>query len=305
MTKNLNKKFSGVIVPMVTPFTRELLIDKTAVERILDTFHKAGVSPFLLGTTGESVSITNEQKRLLVEVAVKHLKDRATIYAGISGNSIYESLENAKIYTDLGVDAVVAHLPFYYPMAADQMLKYYEQLANAVPCPLILYNNPITTNFSIPVDVIEKLSYHPNVYGVKDSERGMERLENSISLWKTREDFSHFTGWAAQSAHASLIGTDGIVPSTGNVTPVLYKDLFSAALLGNADTANELQDKANKISEIYQKNRNLSQSLPALKIMMQVAGLCEHYVMPPLYPLNENEQEQIKEMMATGVGQLN
>jgi len=206
MTK-VQKKYSGVIIPMVTPFNGKYEIDTNAVSKIIQSFVEAGVAPFLLGTTGESVSVSEQQKVLLVQTAVKELNSKTLIYAGISGNCLHESIDQAKKFADAGVDAVVAHLPFYYPIDADQMLRYYEQLANTVACPLILYNNPITTKHSIPVEVIEKMSYHSNVFGIKDSERGMERLDQSLKLWSKREDFVHLTGWAAQSAYALLNGS--------------------------------------------------------------------------------------------------
>lgn len=289
-----DKKFKGVIVPMVTPFTENLLIDTQSVEKILLTFLKAGVSPFLLGTTGESVSVSGAQKLLLVKTTTLFLNAKIKVYAGISGNCLHESIDDGKRYADVGVDAVVAHLPVYFPLAPDQMLRYYEKLADSIPCPLILYNNPITTHYSIPLEVIEKLSYHPNIYGLKDSERGIERLDQAITLWAGRADFAHLVGWAAQSAYALLKGSDGIVPSTANVNPGLYADLYQAALRGDSEKAMECQVKADEISEIYQKDRNLSQSIPALKMMMAARGLCQPFVMPPLYSLDEQDQEKIR-----------
>jgi dihydrodipicolinate synthase/N-acetylneuraminate lyase len=293
--KTLNKKHQGVIIPMVTPFNENLLIDLQSIVKIIDTFMEAKVAPFVLGTTGESVSITEPQKALLVKSVVQYVNKRAKTYAGISGNCLQESIDNAKLYANMGVDAVVAHLPFYYPLSSSQMLRYYEQLASNIPCPLILYNNPITTKQSVPLEVIDALSHHPNIAGVKDSERGMERLNQSIKLWSNRADFSHFVGWAAQSAYSLLNGADGIVPSTGNLTPKLYSDLYDSAIMDDAEKANELQEKANQISEIYQKDRNLSQSIPALKTMMSAFDLCEPFVLPPMCDLDTTEQRHIQE----------
>jgi len=296
MTKQI-KKYSGVIIPMVTPFNSNSKIDTVAVEKIVNSFIDANVSPFLLGTTGESVSISNDQQLLLVATTIRNIKNKQFVYAGISGNCLEESIENAKLFADLGVDAVVAHLPFYYPLSEDQMLRYYEQLAEKVPCPLILYNNPITTKFSVSINVIDKLSHHPNIVGIKDSERGMERLDLALKLWGKRPDFVHLTGWAAQSAYALLNGSDGIIPSTGNYCPKLYSELYDHAILGNTDKANELQNIANNISEIYQKDRNVSQSIPALKVMMSTKNLCKHNVLPPMYELSNEEVEKIKRLV--------
>jgi dihydrodipicolinate synthase/N-acetylneuraminate lyase len=291
------KKYCGVVVPMVSPLNKDFSIDTKAVVRILETFINLDISPFILGTTGESVSIGNKEKILLVKTTVDYIKKRNLVYAGISGNCLQESIEQAKFFADMGADATVAHLPFYYPISSSQMLKYFEQLAEKISIPLILYNMPATTKTSIPLEVIEKLSHHPNIAGLKDSERGLDRLDKAIELWHNRSDFSHFTGWAAQSANALKKGSDGIIPSTGNLTPKLYIDLYLAVKEGNFEKAEMLQEKTNKISEIYQKDRDLSQSIPALKYMMSIIGLCQSYAMPPMFEPDVKEKEQIKSLL--------
>ena len=107
-----DKKYKGVIVPMITPFNEDLSIDQGAVKKILDTFLEANVSPFILGTTGEAVSVSDNQKIILVSSVLGHIKKRTKVYVGISENCLQESIDNAKLYAEMGADAVVAHLPF-------------------------------------------------------------------------------------------------------------------------------------------------------------------------------------------------
>jgi 4-hydroxy-tetrahydrodipicolinate synthase len=299
-----NTGISGVIVPMVTPLDHKLSIDIAAVVKILDAFMEAGVSPFILGTTGESVSISNGQKELLVRTVCAHARGHLTIYAGISGNCLSESVNNAKVYSDMGVDAVVAHLPFYYPVSGAQMLRYFEQMADHVNVPLILYNNPATVRESIPLEVIDKLSHHPNIAGIKDSERGISRLDRSLALWKDRDDFVHLLGWSARSVYGLSKGSAGIVPSTGNLTPQLYRDLYDAAIQGRLKEAGELQSITDRITEIYQKDRSLSEAIPALKVMMASMGLCSPFVLPPLYEMNSHEAEQVRNLFLAEIKDL-
>lgn len=291
------KKYRGVIVPMVTPVSEDMSIDQVAVSSIVERFVAAGVAPFLLGTTGESFSVPLKQKHALVNATVKAVKGRALVYAGISSNCLEESISEAKAFADLGVDVVVAHQPFYFPMNDNQMLLWFEKLANSVSVPLILYNNPITTKQSVSLNVIEKLSYHSNICGFKDSERGMERLDAAIALWRNRADFSHLLGWAAQSAYSVLKGSDGIVPSTGNLTPVIYSKLYEAALAGKEAEANALQELTNRISDIYQKDRYINESIPALKGMMSVNGLCKPCVLPPMLATDKEMIESMRVLM--------
>jgi 4-hydroxy-tetrahydrodipicolinate synthase len=289
-----DKKYGGVIVPMVTPINADLSIDGASVASIMKTFTLNDVSVFILGTTGESVSVPDKQKTELVKLTIKERKNNTKVYAGISGNCLEESIESAKIYASLGVDAVVAHLPFYYPVSADSMLRYFEAVANKIDCNLILYNNPITVKWSIPLEVIDKLSHHENIAGVKDSERGMERLTKSLELWSNRNDFSFLLGWAAQSAFAAGNGCDGIVPSTGNLIPDIYNKLFRAASENRISEAERLQKITDEVSEIYQKDRTISESIPALKVLMSEYGLCKTYVFPPLYESCSEDQQKLR-----------
>jgi len=289
------KKIEGVIVPMVTPLDENFRIDEKGVTNIIQHFIANGVHPFVLGTTGESMSIPEEDKDTLVKLTVLYSEGRVKTYAGISSNCMKDALTKAEKYAKYGVDFLVAHLPWYFPINPNGMIRWFTEMANNIPLPLILYNNPYTTYVSIPHEVTEELSYHPNIIGIKDSERGTERLNKSIFLWKDREDFSFLIGWAAQSAYAVLNGADGIVPGLANLFPDIYKKIFDEAKKGNKDEAFKYQKIADEISEITQKNRDLSGSIAVLKIMLSVAGLCEPFTMPPIYGINKEESLIIKE----------
>lgn len=289
----MNKKYRGVVVPMVTPVTKEGSLDTEAVVHIIEFFAQAGVSPLLMGTTGEGNSVSPKDGLLFVETAVKAAQRRITIYAGLTGNCFSEQLAQAEAYTKAGADVIVATLPTYYALTPEQMENYYRMLADSIKGPLMLYNILATTHMSIPVDVIRRLADHPNIVGLKDSERDLERMAQCIAIAKDRADFCYFCGWAAQSAHSLELGGDGIVPSTGNFVPEMFQQLYEAAIAGDMATANRLQDETNEIAKIYQKDRTLGQSLTALKVMMQTKGLCEPWMLMPLTRLSAEEEKAI------------
>lgn len=291
----MKKKYQGVVVPMVTPVLENGALDTAAVERIIAFFVEAGVSPLLMGTTGEGNSVSQKDGLLFVETAVKAADKRITIYAGLTGNCFAEQLAQAEAYTKAGADVIVATLPTYYALTPEQMENYYQTLADSIKGPLMLYNILATTHMSIPVDIIRRLADHPNIVGLKDSERDLERMAQCIDIAKDREDFCYFCGWAAQSAHSLELGGDGIVPSTGNFVPDMFQQLYKAAIGGDMTTANRLQDETNEIAKIYQKDRTLGQSLTALKVMMQTKGLCEPWMLMPLTRLSAEEEQTIKE----------
>lgn len=299
------KKYGGVVVPMLTPLTDTLAIDETAAEKMASHVIRYGAFPFILGTTGESASIPRALKSTLVRATVTAAAGKSVVYAGISGNALYDSVEDAKQFHDLGADVFVATMPGYYPVDTDQIRRYFTELADSLPAPLIIYNIPATTHLSIPLTVVEELSHHPNIAGFKDSERSIERLEQSVGLWKDRTDFSYMSGWAAQSHLAMTLGADGIVPSTGNLTPLLYQEICNAAARRDDAVGQAAQDKADRISAIYQQDRTLSRSLPVFKVMMELYGLCRPHMLPPLYEVSASEKQSIKDQVLAQFGDLN
>ena len=295
--KETRKKYSGVIVPMITPLNQDLTLDAHALSRILETFSSQNVSAFIMGTTGESASLPETLRTELVEQTAKVKKDNTLLYAGISGNCLKESIDAGNRYADLGVDAVVIHLPFFYPLSDKAMILYFESVAEKVRCPVLLYNNPLTVRWSVPIEIIDKISTHPNIAGFKDSENSISRIKTACRLWTGRDDFSYLMGCAAHSSYALEKGCDGIVPSAANLVPGHYMTLYHAAVEGDAAKADEYQLHMNRIAEIYQNRKGISHAIPALKVIMSEFGLCKPYVMPPLYTLNIKEQNKLKQQI--------
>jgi 4-hydroxy-tetrahydrodipicolinate synthase len=292
-----NKKYSGVVIPAITPLTGNYTIDETAVEKIFSNFYTAGAVPFILGTTGESASLPLALKKDFIATAEKYKKPGTILYAGIASNCLEESIELAGFCANHQVDVVVATAPSYYTLTRLQLHAYFLKLAENSSLPLIIYNIPATTQVSLPLSLIEELSVHPNIVGLKDSERDPERLDESINRWKDRVDFSHFTGWAAQSANALLKGSDGIIPSSGNLHPVNYTEMATAVLVGDSEKAMALQSLSDALGDLYQKGKTLGESLWALKYLMKIRNLCEPVVMPPLTAGTADEATTLQQLL--------
>lgn len=291
------EKYKGIIVPAITPLTNNFKLDENAVEKIFSRFDEHDISPFILGTTGESASLPDVIKKDYVLAAAKNKKPGSILYAGISSNVVDESISFAKFCADNGVDAVAATLPGYYALNESQMKKYFETLAGAIPLPLVIYNIPATTHMSIPLSVIDELSHHPNIIATKDSERSEERLNQSLALWKHRNDFGHFLGWAAKSADALIGGSSGLIPSTGNLFPGIYANMYDSVDNGDYTKAYEMQKLSDMYGNLYQSGRTLGESLWALKVLMHQQQLCEAVVMPPLQPQSKEEELKLVESL--------
>jgi dihydrodipicolinate synthase/N-acetylneuraminate lyase len=276
------KKFSGIVVPAITPLNIDLTIDIQAVDRIVRLFNQHGIHPLLLGTTGESSSINEAESLRLLQTAINAKGEKQHIYAGLVGNQVEELVHRANKYLSIGADCVVATLPSYYTLTPDQMKNFYLHLADNISGPLMIYNIKATTQMSIPLDIIVELSNHPNIVGLKDSERDLERMFLCIDTYKDRSDFSYFCGWGAQSFGSLHAGADGIVPSTANIVPDMYEHLYKAAIQKDWHACETWQKLTDYAAERYQKNCTLGESLAKLKKMMADRGLCKNIMMPPL-----------------------
>lgn len=286
---NASAKYCGVVVPMVSPFTAAGTIDEAAAARIVEHLIAGGVDGiFVLGTTGEAASIHPDQRPTLVRSAVSAAKGRATLYAGISGNCVRESIESAKQFHQLGIDAAVAHPPYSFTLPDADLERYFVSLADAIPLPLILYNMPKTTHVSIPLETVVRLMQHPNIAGIKDSESSPERLSELVRLTASRPEFPVLAGTAAVFVHALKAGAHGIVPGTANLCPELYASLHRAALAGQWEQVDQFYAQTAAVTAQYQKpGATLGESLARLKAMMAARGFCSPAMLPPLVQARE------------------
>jgi len=284
-------------VPLVTPFTGQGMLDEAALDRLVDAQLAGGVEGiFVLGTTGEGAHVPKNVRRHLVERTVARVSKRALIYAGLGDIRSAEQGE-ANEFFQAGADVAVAHPPISEKVAADGLLGWYQSLLDQVKGPLMLYNMPSTTGVSIPLDAVEQLLGHPKLAGVKDSENNPLRHEEMLKRFGGKKDFSVFIGVGALMEKGLKLGADGIVPSVGNLIPDVCHQLCVAAKKAEWDTADKLSARMNAVAALYQKGRNLNESLAALKAAMHCRGLCSLQVLPPLRRVSEAELEKIRHHM--------
>ena len=299
MNNNHNKKFRGVVVPMVTPTNPTGSLDEPAAGRLIDSLLRAGVDGvFVLGTTGEAASVPRSVRMRLVEYSSKRVNGKVPLYAGINDNCLRDVIETGNQYLRAGADAVVALPPSYFPIQRREMLQYFSELLDQMNGPVILYNMPSTTHLSIPIEVIEELVGHPRLAGLKDSEDNGSRLEKLVRQLGSRADFSIFIGVGTWMAKMLPLGADGIVPSAGNLAPGLCCRLYERARAGHQPEAEQLEQQLSAVVKLYQRGRTLGESLAALKAAMSFRGLCQPDVFPPLLPLSGRERNDLGRELA-------
>ncbi|MST93682.1 MAG: dihydrodipicolinate synthase family protein [Pedosphaera sp.] len=283
------------IVPLLTPVTADGQIDEPAIGRLIEHILAGGCQGLMVcGTTGEFASLTVEDRIRLVRLAVTTVRGRGVVFGGIGDTSPAHSLRLAREFLAAGADAVVANLPSYYPLTPEMMEKYFSGLADQIAGPVYLYNIPQTTKQSIPLDVIERLSHHPRIVGLKDSEPDGARQEQVCRMFAGRPDFSVFCGSIIFTARAMRAGADGFIPGAGNFAPGLTRDLMAKLVAGDTAAADALQARIDAVNATYQKGRTISQLFCALKAILEIHGLARRDMFPPLLPCTDAEVEQIR-----------
>ena len=280
---------------MVTPVTARGQLDEPAVDRLVGFLLAGGVDGvFVLGTTGEGVSVPRAFRRRLVECAVQRAKGRARIYAGI-GDLYPHDAAAGNEYLEAGADVIVARPPIGF--APEKLLPWFQSLLAELQGPLMMYNMPSTTNVSIPLEMVEQLAAQSKLVGIKDSENNPKRLDELLRRFSGRAGFAVFVGVGRLMARGLKLGAKGIVPSVGNLVPDICARLCACARDGQWPEAELHAGRMNEVAALYQQGRTLSQSLAALKGAMSWRGLCEPHVLPPLLPLSAAELETIRGSM--------
>jgi 4-hydroxy-tetrahydrodipicolinate synthase len=288
----------GVVVPLVTPATADGRLDEAAAEQIVAHVVSGGCGVMVCGTTGEVASLPDAVRRRYVEIAVRTAAKRAPVFACVAHNCFENSVALAAHHLAAGADAVVAMLPNYFKLEPAGMRDYFARLAAAIPGPVYLYNMPATTGMSIPVEIIAELAAVPNIVGLKDSETTAGRREAVATALAGRTDFALFMGSAASSAAALKLGFVGLVPSSGNLCPTWWRDLYAAARAGDWATADELQRRTDAFAAVYQQGRSLGQSLAGLKGAVADRGLCAPHMFSPLTAASPAERDQIRSQLS-------
>ena len=298
-------RYQGLVTPMVTPLTEQGEIDLATTMRLMKFLYQHDANPFVLGTTGEGSSVAIDQREVLVKLLVQQSPPHLPTMAGVLGLPFADTVRIANRYLELGLDAVVLTLPNYLLLSAPQMLHYFEALADQIKGNLILYNIPKTIHMSIPLEVVETLSYRENVIGIKDSEPGEARLQQALARWKDRDDFFHFVGTNALMGQGLQLGSRGVVPSTANLFPQLYQSIIELCEAGKVAEASEIQRQTNELSGVYQQGKRLGESLALLKCLLSLRGLATPHMAPPLFSEDKAVAQQawkrMRQMLPEGI----
>lgn len=295
MAAQTNKQaFSGIIPPMVTPLLSDnLTLDIKGVQHLVEHLVLGGVHGiFILGTTGESTSLSYKTREQLIIESCKAVNGRVPVFVGITDTSIEESIHMALIAQRAGAAAVVAAPPYYYGLGQEELYKYYWSLADQLTLPLFLYNMPSHTKINIDVKTVVRLSAHPNIIGLKDSSANAVYFQTLCYLLKT--NFSLLVGPEEITAETVMMGGNGGVNGGANLFPELYVALYNAAVAKDFARIEELQNLVMEIStKIYTVGSYGSSYLKGLKGALSALGIINGNIAPPFTTFDEKEMTKV------------
>jgi 4-hydroxy-tetrahydrodipicolinate synthase len=291
-----NTVYSGIIPPMVTPLLSDnLTLDINGVKKLVEHLVSGGVHGiFILGTTGESTSLSYKTRELLILESCKAVNARVPVFVGITDTSIEESIHLAILAKKAGAAAVVAAPPYYYGLGQEELFKYYWSLADQLSLPLFLYNMPSHTKINIESKTVVRLAEHSNIIGLKDSSANAVYFQSLIYLLKAKENFSLLVGPEEITAETVLMGGNGGVNGGANMFPKLYVELYNAAIAKDFARIEELQNLVMEIStRIYTVGSYGSSYLKGLKGALSAMVIINGNIAPPFTTFDEKEMTKV------------
>ncbi len=284
----LRQTLKGTGVALVTPFKKDKSIDFAALENIIDIQIKGGVDYVVtLGTTGESVVLSDEEKFTVFNCTVNKVNGRVPIVVGIGGNNTAEVIKSFSKFDLSKVVAILSVTPYYNKPSQEGLYQHYIALANAAPKPILLYNVPGRTGRNMTAATTIRLAAHPNIAGVKEA--GPEMAQTIEILRDRPSDFLVVSGDDEIVMAQIACGMDGVISVAANAFPKPFSDMIRYCMAGDFSMAKRLNDLlVEGYSYMYEENN------PAgIKAYMFEQGVIENELRLPLVPVSVGLQQKI------------
>ena len=282
----------GSLVAIVTPMSEDGALDLDAMRRLVE-WHVAEGSDgvVVVGTTGESPTVSFDEHCQLIRVAVEQAAGRIAVIAGTGANATAEAIELAACAKAAGAQAGLSVVPYYNKPTQEGLYRHYKAIAEAVDLPLILYNVPGRTVADLSNDTVLRLAQVPGIVGIKDATGSMERAADLLR--RAPADFALYSGDDASAMPFMLLGGHGVISVTANVAPRLMHEMCVAARSGDLPRAREIN---NRLLPLHSKLFVEANPIP-VKWACAELGLIGHGLRLPLTPLSVGQHDTVREAM--------
>jgi len=294
----LRETLKGTGVALVTPFKKDKSIDFAALENLIDIQIAGGLDYLVtLGTTGESVVLSDEEKIEIFNCTVKKVNGRVPIVIGIGGNDTAAVIKSFGKFDLSKVVAILSVSPYYNKPSQEGLYQHYMAIADAAPKPILLYNVPGRTGKNMSAATTLRLASHPNIAGIKEA---VSELTQMIAILKDRpSDFLVVSGDDEMVMAQMACGCDGVISVAANAFAKPFSDMIRFAMAGDFSMAKKVNDSLIEgYSYMFEENN------PAgIKAFMFEQGLIENELRLPLLPVSAPLQAKIHNYLQRYISQ--
>ena len=284
------KKFRGTGVAIVTPFKNDSSIDFAALGRVVNHVIAGGVNYIVvLGTTGESVTLTKEEKKAVISYVIEVTDSRIPIVVGIGGNSTQEVINCIRHTNMCGVDGILSVAPYYNKPNQRGLIQHFKAIATSSSVPVIMYNVPGRTCSNITSETcIELANECENIVAIKEASGDMAQIMRIIK--GKPDNFSVISGDDMMTIPIIAFGGSGIISVLANAYPAVTNELVSHALKSNFKSAREIHLRYLEMVELLFIDGNPS----GVKAMLNIMNICQNNLRLPLVPVNRTIYTRIQ-----------
>lgn len=287
--------FAGIYTPIATPFTADGDIDAPGLLSNVDRYLASPLTGLVvLGSNGEAAQLDDDEADRVIAIVRERVPKGRPLLVGTGRESTRATIAASRRAAAIGADAVMARTPsFYKPqMTSDAFVRHFNDVADASPVPVLLYNVTMYTGVNLLPDAVAQLSEHPNIAGLKDS--GNDMLQIGDYLSRSQPGFTVLAGAAPTLFTAAALGVHGAVLALAGIVPELCVELFEQVRAGRIESARALQRRlmpvARSIGPVY--------GVPGLKAALDLLGLAGGVPRPPLRPAPPAAVDTLREQLS-------
>lgn len=283
----------GCGTAIITPFRRDESLDEPALRRFIE-FQIAGGVDFLVvcGTTGESVTMSEEEQSRVVELTVEAVAGRIPVVAGAGGYNTREVIEKVRRYEQLGADAILSVTPYYNKPTQEGLYQHYRVIAEATRLPIILYNVPGRTGCNMEPETVVRLARIENIVATKEASGNISQIAEIASL--VDKSFKIFAGDDSVVLPVAALGGVGVISVASNLLPRLVSDLCHASIEGRLDEARRLN---RQLTPVFKAMFIESNPVP-VKTALAMTGMIEEVYRLPMAPMSKANRDKLEQVLA-------
>lgn len=287
-------RLNGIMPPLTTPFTGDGALDVGALRANVERYNETGLAGYVaLGSNGEAVHLSTRERTLVIDTIKKSATNGHTIIGGVNELSTRAAVESTRSAGAAGAEAALVITPYFYKsaMTASALTRFYNDVADQSPIPVLIYNVPQNTGVVIDPITIASLSGHQNIIGVKDSSGNMAAISETIR--QTPSSFSVMTGNGGILYPSLVMGARGAVLAVACAAPRACVELYDAVSANDHPRARELQNRLSRLSRAVTAQFGVA----GLKAAMEMTGLLGGEPRAPLIRVSEADRDTIKSVM--------